>query len=126
MKCKDHRVGGRAFNGPFAFSDLLAEYGMTKRERLRGRAAFLRWRNDRHFSDLRHGTRQRAQTRSRDAIIIGYQNMRHGFCIPGTANFRRRERALRSRMVGTTGFEPATSRTPSVRATRLRHVPTVE
>ena len=27
-------------------------------------------------------------------------------------------------MVGTTGFEPATSRTPSVRATRLRHVPT--
>ena len=28
-------------------------------------------------------------------------------------------------MVGTTGFEPATSRTPSVRATRLRHVPTL-
>src|SRR5712692_11802592 len=28
------------------------------------------------------------------------------------------------KMVGTTGFEPATSRTPSVRATRLRHVPT--
>src|ERR1700685_3755479 len=28
------------------------------------------------------------------------------------------------RMVGTTGFEPATSRTPSVRATRLRYVPT--
>ena len=27
-------------------------------------------------------------------------------------------------MVGTTGFEPATSRTRSVRATRLRHVPT--
>ena len=27
------------------------------------------------------------------------------------------------RLVGTTGFEPATSRTPSVRATRLRHVP---
>ena len=29
------------------------------------------------------------------------------------------------KMVGTTGFEPATSRTPSVRATRLRYVPTV-
>src|SRR5713226_6298848 len=29
-----------------------------------------------------------------------------------------------TKMVGTTGFEPATSRTPSVRATRLRHVPT--
>ena len=29
----------------------------------------------------------------------------------------------RLEMVGTTGFEPATSRTPSVRATRLRHVP---
>jgi hypothetical protein len=28
-------------------------------------------------------------------------------------------------VVGTTGFEPATSRTPSVRATRLRYVPTV-
>src|SRR5260370_38219298 len=27
-------------------------------------------------------------------------------------------------MVGTTGFEPATSRTPSGRATRLRYVPT--
>src|SRR5882724_7306243 len=27
-------------------------------------------------------------------------------------------------MVGTTGFEPATSRTSSVRATRLRYVPT--
>src|SRR5712692_3294223 len=33
-----------------------------------------------------------------------------------------RERPIK--MVGTTGFEPATSRTPSVRATRLRHVPT--
>ncbi len=29
------------------------------------------------------------------------------------------------KVVGTTGFEPATSRTPSVRATRLRHVPTL-
>src|SRR5260221_12847657 len=27
-------------------------------------------------------------------------------------------------VVGTTGFEPSTSRTPSVRATRLRYVPT--
>ena len=27
-------------------------------------------------------------------------------------------------MVGTTGFEPATSSTPRMRATRLRHVPT--
>jgi hypothetical protein len=32
---------------------------------------------------------------------------------------------LKEKMVGTTGFEPATSRTPSVRATRLRYVPTV-
>src|SRR5260370_41846714 len=31
---------------------------------------------------------------------------------------------VKSGMVGTTGFEPATSRTPSVRATRLRYVPT--
>ena len=31
---------------------------------------------------------------------------------------------MRTEVVGTTGFEPATSRTPSVRATRLRHVPT--
>src|ERR1700752_5407948 len=31
--------------------------------------------------------------------------------------------AQKEGMVGTTGFEPATSRTPSVRATRLRHVP---
>src|SRR5258705_1898009 len=30
----------------------------------------------------------------------------------------------RKEVVGTTGFEPATSRTPSVRATRLRYVPT--
>jgi hypothetical protein len=30
----------------------------------------------------------------------------------------------KSKVVGTTGFEPATSRTPSVRATRLRYVPT--
>jgi hypothetical protein len=28
-------------------------------------------------------------------------------------------------MVGAAGFEPATSRTPSVRATRLRHAPMV-
>ncbi len=27
------------------------------------------------------------------------------------------------RMVGATGFEPVTSRTPSVRATRLRYAP---
>ena len=31
---------------------------------------------------------------------------------------------ISQKMVGTTGFEPATSRTPSVRATRLRYVPT--
>ena len=31
---------------------------------------------------------------------------------------------LKERMVGAAGFEPATSRTPSVRATRLRHAPT--
>ena len=30
------------------------------------------------------------------------------------------------RMVGATGFEPVTSRTPSVRATRLRYAPTRE
>ena len=29
-------------------------------------------------------------------------------------------------MVGTTGFEPATSRTPSERATRLRYVPKIQ
>jgi hypothetical protein len=33
--------------------------------------------------------------------------------------------AYEVKVVGTTGFEPATSRTPSVRATRLRYVPTV-
>src|SRR5882762_9617299 len=32
--------------------------------------------------------------------------------------------ARKKEVVGTTGFEPATSRTPSVRATRLRYVPT--
>src|SRR5579859_747094 len=32
--------------------------------------------------------------------------------------------ARKEEVVGTTGFEPATSRTPSVRATRLRYVPT--
>jgi hypothetical protein len=35
-----------------------------------------------------------------------------------------KEQRLEEDMVGTTGFEPATSRTPSVRATRLRYVPT--
>src|SRR6202021_142532 len=34
------------------------------------------------------------------------------------------EESRERKMVGTTGFEPATSRTPSVRATRLRYVPT--
>jgi hypothetical protein len=29
------------------------------------------------------------------------------------------------KLVGMTGFEPATSRTPSVRATRLRYIPNV-
>ncbi len=32
---------------------------------------------------------------------------------------------LGERMVGATGFEPATSRTPSVCATRLRYAPTI-
>src|SRR5467141_4461890 len=39
-------------------------------------------------------------------------------CIEGSCSVSEEE------MVGTTGFEPATSRTPSVRATRLRYVPT--
>src|SRR6202051_4158857 len=39
--------------------------------------------------------------------------------------YGRQKKSLRGKMVGTTGFEPATSRTPSVRATRLRYVPTV-
>src|ERR1700692_4605070 len=38
--------------------------------------------------------------------------------------YGRQKKSLRGKMVGTTGFEPATSRTPSVRATRLRYVPT--
>ena len=37
---------------------------------------------------------------------------------------RRNRKTISGKMVGTTGFEPATSRTPSVRATRLRYVPT--
>ena len=36
--------------------------------------------------------------------------------------FRKNSKAL-ILLVGTTGFEPATSRTPSERATRLRYVP---
>ncbi len=43
-----------------------------------------------------------------------------------TAEKRRRGEAFRPaspRLVGMAGFEPTTSRTPSVRATRLRHIP---
>src|SRR5713226_7941413 len=44
--------------------------------------------------------------------------------IRGRENRPRQSLLFERKMVGTTGFEPATSRTPSVRATRLRHVPT--
>src|SRR2546426_4174918 len=44
--------------------------------------------------------------------------------IRGRGNRPRQSLLFERKMVGTTGFEPATSRTPSVRATRLRHVPT--
>src|SRR6266403_766101 len=48
-----------------------------------------------------------------------YQGTRFTACgIEGSGSVSEEE------MVGTTGFEPATSRTPSVRATRLRYVPT--
>src|SRR5437899_10537044 len=43
--------------------------------------------------------------------------------IRGRGNRPRQSLLFERKMVGTTGFEPATSRTPSVRATRLRHVP---
>src|SRR4029077_14550966 len=62
-------------------------------------------------------------------VVIGQQNVRHRQSVVsrithvvhlklGPSSRGKEE------MVGTTGFEPATSRTPSVRATRLRYVPT--
>src|SRR4029077_20698530 len=62
-------------------------------------------------------------------VVIGQQNVRHRQSVVsrithvvhlklGPSSRGKEE------VVGTTGFEPATSRTPSVRATRLRYVPT--
>src|SRR5208282_5244009 len=62
-----------------------------------------------------------------NSVIVRNQNIRHeGFRIGHGAKERHVvEERKGKEVVGTTGFEPATSRTPSVRATRLRHVPTL-
>src|SRR6266850_3209734 len=59
---------------------------------------------------------------SNDARRFTFSKPPHG------ADFQRREHgaavAFPKKMVGAPGFEPGTSRTPSVRATRLRYAPT--
>src|SRR5690348_12159010 len=62
-----------------------------------------------------------------NSIVIRQQNIGHAACGELGGGSRARDDHPNNsctKVVGTTGFEPATSRTPSVRATRLRHVPT--
>src|SRR6267154_1334497 len=56
-------------------------------------------------------------------MTIQTATTKHAATTTSKKNFKGMTMAMEE-MVGTTGFEPATSRTPSVRATRLRYVPT--
>ncbi len=128
MKGENHGVGGRAFDGVFVFRNLIAVNRLAQGEGLSGRAAFMRRRDDRDLGDRLHGFDERAEAGGVYAVVIRDEDMRlaqvirHGNSRAGEA--RSEALSREKKMVGTTGFEPATSRTPSVRATRLRYVPT--
>src|ERR1700733_2151031 len=128
VKSENHGVGRRAFDGVFVLGNLIAVNGLAQGERLRGSAAFVRRRDNGNLGDGLHGFDERAETGGVYAVVIRDEDMRlaqiirHGNSRAGGARLEALSRE--GKMVGTTGFEPATSRTPSVRATRLRYVPT--
>ncbi len=110
---------------------------LPQRQRLRRSAALQARRHNAHRREVFQRRRQRAQPFRLIPIIVSQKNMRHWQNVfeacsfkTSTADGSRPARlrgdcsASEEEMVGTTGFEPATSRTPSVRATRLRYVPT--
>src|SRR5262249_50275428 len=62
-------------------------------------------------------------TSLRIGSVCSYESTRTA---PIARIFQRRVIVVGMKMVGAPGFEPGTSRTPSVRATRLRYAPTSE
>ncbi len=133
----DHAIRRRPVDGPFPLRDPVAHDRLPQRQRLRRPAALQARRNDAHRGKSFQRRRQRAQPFRLIAIVVGQKYVRHGQMFPMLCFLEiirvgglplvavRGGRAVsEEEMVGTTGFEPATSRTPSVRATRLRYVPT--
>src|SRR6266404_6619111 len=127
----------RPIDRPLSLADLVANNRLPQRQRLRRSAALQTGRN---YADRREAferLRQRSKSLGLVPVIIGQKNVRHDsndsrrFAFskpPHCADFQRREHrapvAFPKKMVGAPGFEPGTSRTPSVRATRLRYAPT--
>ena len=123
LKRQNHGVGGRAFDRVFVARPSGPVNRLPQRERLGGGAALVRRRDHGDRADFLHRLDQRAQARRVNPVVVGDQNIGMKFQ-RGKTSFENLPNPARGKMVGTTGFEPATSRTPSVRATRLRYVPT--
>src|SRR5229473_5116433 len=129
VKGDDHRVRRRAFYGPLAFADVVADNWLPQGQRLRCSALLAMRRDNAQRGKSFEPGRERFQPGGVNSVVIGQQNVRHWQnVVSKIARVLHRKLRKSSRgkeeVVGTTGLEPATSRTPSVRATRLRYVPT--
>src|SRR6267143_4125401 len=133
----DHAIRRRPVDGPFPLRDPVAHDRLPQRQRLRCPAALQARRNNTYGGETLQASGQRAQPFRLISVVVRQKYVRHWqmfpmFCfleiirvggLPLVA-VRGGRSVFEEEMVGTTGFEPATSRTPSVRATRLRYVPT--
>src|SRR6266568_1569175 len=133
----DHAIRRRPVDGPLALRDLVTHNRLPQRQRLCRPALLAARGNDTHRREVTERLRQRSKPLRLIPIVICLKYVRHGsivfqrFAFSKTLDTRlnsgRRVGSCcvsEQEMVGTTGFQPATPRTPSVRATRLRYVPT--
>ena len=108
-------VGGCPLDGENTWLDLVETYGLCDREGVADRAHLTRGGHDSDVADLTELFRERTNTGSVDAVVVGYEYVENGDLPPCSWEA--------VRMVGTAGFEPTTTCTPSKCATRLRYVP---
>src|SRR5260370_487399 len=133
----DPAIRRRPVNRPLALRNLIANDRLPQRQRLRRPAALQARRHNTHRGKSFQRRRQRAKSFRLISVVVGQKNRWHGrifpmlffleiFRVRGLPPVAARDSfsVSEEEMVGTARFELATSRTPSVRATRLRYVPT--
>ena len=137
-----HAIARSAVDRKHLSADSGEPQRLMQRQGMTDSGAFTVRSHDPDIAEPPHGGGQRMQTRRGNAIVVGDQNFhvkrpvrktkkaaRGSFqglsVITRILSLRAQSQSMSSRVVGTVGFEPTTSRTPSECATRLRYAPTL-